>query len=243
MDAVSLPGGRGAASCAPCLSSGPRRLPAMPTIRSTADLSDRPWAAQSDCQVVKAVACATAARTLLRRRPGRAASSVSTQSCSRERRAAATTAGTDVHVAEHPRHHLLAAAVVAVDVQEAAAQPADRVLDEPPGVRVRLVLARQPLARAGEEQRLLVGEVPVDGGAGDPGASGDGGHRRAGRAEGAVELLRRVDDALPRALLALRALELLVGALLLRRPLLAQDVDTHPFEIDTLAIHQCIAKD
>ena len=39
----------------------------MPTINSTADLLDKPCAPQSDCQVVKAVACATAARTALRR--------------------------------------------------------------------------------------------------------------------------------------------------------------------------------
>ena len=39
----------------------------IPAISSTADWSDKPWAPQSDCQVVKVVVCATAARTSLRR--------------------------------------------------------------------------------------------------------------------------------------------------------------------------------
>jgi len=49
---------------------------------------------------------------------------------------------------------------------------------------------------AGQVQRLLVGEVPVDGEAGDAGLLGDSGNGGGGRADGPVQVDRGLDDAL-----------------------------------------------
>jgi hypothetical protein len=57
---------------------------------------------------------------------------------------------------------------------------------------------------AGAQQRELVGEVPVDGDPPDAGAVGDVGDRRRVRADRLMQLDRRVDDALPCLVLALR---------------------------------------
>jgi hypothetical protein len=67
------------------------------------------------------------------------------------------------------RQHGRALAVVAVQVGQAGAQAFGGIGELGPGVRIGQDLLGQPVGGAGQVQRLLVGEVPVDGEAGDVG--------------------------------------------------------------------------
>ncbi len=100
-------------------------------------------------------------------------------------------------VAQEVLHHLLHAPVVAVHLLEGAVEALGRIGDGLPALEIRGRIRRQPVGGAGSEQGRLVGEVPVDGRAANPGALGHGADRGAGRAERPVQLDGALGDPHP----------------------------------------------
>src|SRR5829696_3309209 len=84
--------------------------------------------------------------------------------------------------------------------------------------------------------------MPVDGRARNSGPIGDGGHRRVGGPDGTMQVLGGVDDPVSGAAFVLRTLGLAVGPLRRWKRMFAQGIDTSPFGVDYLEIHQCTAK-
>src|SRR5215207_4457348 len=95
-------------------------------------------------------------------------------------------------VAQQAGVHPLRAAVERVELAQRGLEALGRGLDPGPGPRVGRRVRGAPVRRAGGEQRLLVGEVAVDGRAAHAGAVGD----RADRSPRGTELLVERDGAL-----------------------------------------------
>ena len=150
-------------------------------------------------------------------RPDVAASATALAAAAQERVAQRTQAGpesarhqlghhrNDRLVAQQVGEHLLRPPVVRVELGQRLAEPGVGVGDGRPGRRVGGRVGRPPVAAAREEQRPLVGEVPVDGRALHAGALRHGRHRGARRPERAVQLHRGLGDAQPSLLLELGA--------------------------------------
>ena len=94
--------------------------------------------------------------------------------------------------------HVCAGPVEPVQVGQAGAQPGGRVADLGPGAGVGELLPGDPVRGARAEQRVVVGEVPVDGQPGYPGLLRDGGDGGRGRPDAAVQGDGGLHDALPR---------------------------------------------
>ena len=105
-------------------------------------------------------------------------------------------------VGEGVAEHLLGGAVVSVGLAERRAQPFFGIRDRPPAFGVRWRVALEVLAAAGACERQLVGEVAIDGYSSDAGAVGDLADRCCVGADRLVQLDRRLDDSLPRLVLA-----------------------------------------
>ena len=97
-------------------------------------------------------------------------------------------------VADPVGKHLLGLPVPRVELGERPAQTFVTICDRDPLAGVRHRMPPVVVARAGVEQRLLVGEVPVDGRAIDPGPLGDRLHAGARGADGLVERDSRLGD-------------------------------------------------
>jgi len=131
-------------------------------------------------------------------------------------------------VAVDAGQHGLSFAVEAVEVGQPGAESFDGVRDPGPSGGVRRDLPRQPVRRAGRVDRLLVGEVPVDGQPGDARFPGDPRDSRLGRAHGPVEVDRSLDNPPPGLVHLLGALAHLVRARFRVTLLFTQTLDTRP---------------
>ena len=102
--------------------------------------------------------------------------------------------GQGVLVALAQGQHGRTLAVEPVQVGQAGAQASGGIGDLGPGVGVGRDPLSHPVRRAGQVQRHLVREVPVDRQAGDAGLLGDAGDGGGGRADGPVQVDRGLDD-------------------------------------------------
>ena len=134
---------------------------------STAARSDSPSPRQRERQVPNAAACATAARTTARRRPGSPRRRVSRHRCSMASRAPRTRSGPRQRRARCWR---ASRGRPGSTGRGRRGRPAASRRGPPTALQASgsgSTLPREPLARAGQEERLVVREVPVDGGPGD----------------------------------------------------------------------------